>query len=304
MEVEQRYAIRFLLRKNLSPQRIVSELKETYRDEAYSQASIYFWIKEIKLGRTDLSNLPSTGKPVDDQIDYHIIYELECNPFASARMIARRLRIAVSTVTDHFHNSLGMKNVHFRWIPHRLNSSQKEMRVKTSKQILELLQKAKKNKYVFILTGDESWFEYSYSYKQKWVLLNDNNGDLTVPSDIQKKTMITCFFNGNGLQFMDIKPQGVKINASYFVDRVLTKLEKLEVTQKAKMQRQMMMLHYDNAPSHNAMLTQNYLSTTSFKKVPHPPYSPDLALCDFGIFGTVKTQFEGREFESEDELFE
>lgn len=65
--------------------------------------------------------------------------------------------------------------------------------------------------------------------------------------------MITCFFNGDGLQFMDIKPQGVKINASYFVDRVLTKLEKLEVTQKAKRQKQMMMLHYDNAPSHNAM---------------------------------------------------
>lgn len=58
----------------------------------------------------------------------------------------------------------------------------------------------------------------------------------------------------------------------------------------------MMMLHYDNA-----MLTQSYLSKTSFKKV---PYSPGLALCDFRIFGTVKTQFEGREFESEYELFE
>lgn len=144
MEVEQRYANQFLLRKNLSPQKIVSEIKETYGDAAYSQSSIYFWIKEIKLGRTDLSNLPSTGKQVDDQIDYHIIYELECNPFASAKMIARRLRIAVSTVTDHFHNSLGMKNVHFKRIPHRLNTSQKEIRVITSKQILELLQLVKK----------------------------------------------------------------------------------------------------------------------------------------------------------------
>lgn len=58
----------------------------------------------------------------------------------------------------------------------------------------------------------------------------------------RKKTMITCFFNGNGLQFMYIKPQGVKINASYFVERVLTKLEKLEVTKKAKTQKQMMSL--------------------------------------------------------------
>lgn len=304
MDVEQRYAIQFLLRKNLSSQEIVSEIKETYGEASYSQSSIYFWIKEIKLGRAKLENLSSPGKPIDDHIDYHIIYELETNPFASARMIARRLRIAVSTVTEHLHNSLGMKNIHFRWIPHRLNSSQKKKRVTLSKQILQFLEKAKKNKYVFILTGDESWFDYSYNYKQKWVLENDDNGDFTIPSDIQKKTMFTCFFNGSGLQFIDIKPPSVKINASYFVDRVLTKLEKLEVTQKAKRQKQMMMLHYDNAPAHNAMITQNYLSQTSFKRVPHPPYSPDLALCDFGIFGTVKTQFIGKEFESENELFE
>lgn len=304
MELEQRYVIKYLLRKNLSSQEIVSEIRNTYKEEAYSQAMIYNWIKEIKLGRTDLSNLPSTGKPVDDQIDPHINYLLECNPFSSARMIARKLHIAVSTVTDHLHNSLGMKNIYFRWIPHRLNSSQKDIRVKTSKQILELLQKAKRNNYIFVLTGDESWFEYCYNFKRKWVLLNDKGDDFTRPTDIQKKTMITCFFNGNGLQLLDIKPQSVKINASYFVENIIKKLEKLDVVIKAKKQKQMMMLHYDNAPSHNAMLVKEYLSKTSFQKVPHPPYSPDLALCDFGIFGTVKTSFEGKEFESENQLFE
>lgn len=248
--------------------------------------------------------MPSTRKQVDDQIDSQIIYQLECNPFSSARMIARKLHIATSTVTDHLHNSLGMKNVYCRWIPHRLNSTQKETRVKLSRQILELLQKAKKNNYMFVLTGDESWFEYCYNFKRKWILQNDKNYDFTRPSDIQKKTMITSFFNGNGLQFMDIKPQGVKINASYFVENVIQKLEKLDIVINAKYQKQMMLLHYDNAPSHNAMITQEYLNKTSFKRVPHPPYSPDLALCDFGIFGTVKTHFEGKEFESESELFE
>lgn len=109
-----------------------------------------------------------------------------------------------------------MKNVHFKWIPHQLNSYQKENRVKISKEILDCLQKAKRHNYIFILTGDESWFEYTYNYRKKWILLNGNTNDFTRPSDIQNKTMIMCFFNGTGLQFIDVKPKGVKINSSYF----------------------------------------------------------------------------------------
>lgn len=50
MELEQRYVIKYLLRKELSSQEIVSEIKKTYKEKAYSQAMIYIWIKEIKLG--------------------------------------------------------------------------------------------------------------------------------------------------------------------------------------------------------------------------------------------------------------
>lgn len=65
-----------------------------------------------------------------------------------------------------------------------------------------------------------------------------------------------------------------------------------------------MMVHFDNAPSHNSILVKNYLAQTSFKKVPHPPYSPDFALCDFGIFGTAKINFQGKEFQTEQELID
>ena len=36
--------------------------------------------------------------------------------------------------------------------------------------------------------------------------------------------------------------------------------------------------------------------------MPHLCYSPDLAQCDFEVFGTVKESFEGQEFETEDEI--
>ena len=40
-------------------------------------------------------------------------------------------------------------------------------------------------------------------------------------------------------------------------------------------------LHQDNAPVHNSILVTDDLSKMGIKTVPHSPYSPDLAPCDF-----------------------
>ena len=42
--------------------------------------------------------------------------------------------------------------------------------------------------------------------------------------------------------------------------------------------------HQDNAPVHNSILVTDYLTKMGIKTVPHPPYSPDFAPCDFCLF--------------------
>ena len=42
--------------------------------------------------------------------------------------------------------------------------------------------------------------------------------------------------------------------------------------------------HQDNAPVHNSILVPDYLTKMGIKTVPHPPYSPDIASCDFWLF--------------------
>ena len=42
--------------------------------------------------------------------------------------------------------------------------------------------------------------------------------------------------------------------------------------------------HQDNTPVHNSILVTDYLTKMGIKTVPHPPYSPDLAPCDFCLF--------------------
>ena len=46
--------------------------------------------------------------------------------------------------------------------------------------------------------------------------------------------------------------------------------------------------HQDNASVHNSILVTDYLSKMGIKTVPHPPYCPDLAPCDFWFFPKLK----------------
>ena len=46
--------------------------------------------------------------------------------------------------------------------------------------------------------------------------------------------------------------------------------------------------HEDNVPVHNSILVTDYLTKRGIKIVPQPPYSPDLASCDFWLFPKLR----------------
>jgi hypothetical protein len=50
-------------------------------------------------------------------------------------------------------------------------------------------------------------------------------------------------------------------------------------------------LHHDNDPA-----------STNTTAIPHPPYSPDLAPCDFILFPKMKLKIKGRCFKSTEEI--
>ena len=56
----------------------------------------------------------------------------------------------------------------------------------------------------------------------------------------------------------------------------------------------------DNAPVHNFILVTDYLTKMSIETVPHPPYSPDLALCDLWLFPKLR----GCRYETTEEMKE
>ena len=61
-------------------------------------------------------------------------------------------------------------------------------------------------------------------------------------------------------------------------------------------------LHHDNAASHTALVLRDHFVKNSTDIVPQPPYSTDLAPCDFWLFPKLKRPLRGTRFESIDEI--
>jgi hypothetical protein len=62
------------------------------------------------------------------------------------------------------------------------------------------------------------------------------------------------------------------------------------------------LLHDDNAPSHRAIVTGQFFAHSSIITLPHPPYSLDLAPCNFLLFLKMKLQLKGRRFDGVEEI--
>ena len=60
------------------------------------------------------------------------------------------------------------------------------------------------------------------------------------------------------------------------------------------------LLLHDNACPHSANLTTATLRSFKWEVLQHPPYSPDLALSDFHLFGPLKHHLSGERFPGDD----
>ena len=96
------------------------------------------------------------------------------------------------------------------------------------------------------------------------------------------------FFDGTGMIYMHSVPTGQTVNKEYYV-KVLRELSKrFHQKRPALFKSGRWLFHQDNPPVHNSILVTDYLTKMSIKTVPHPPYGPDLAPCDFCLFFKIR----------------
>ena len=118
----------------------------------------------------------------------------------------------------------------------------------------------------------------------------------------QVKVMLTVFFDYQGVVHHEYAPKGQTITKEYYID-VLRRLRDAVRRKRPEFKESgSWKLHHDNAPAHSAHVVQQFLAKHGIPVVSQPPYSPDLAPCDFFLFPKIKMALKGKRFQDVDEI--
>ena len=115
------------------------------------------------------------------------------------------------------------------------------------------------------------------------------------PSIGSAKSMAAVFWGLKGLIHVAILGHGQSFDSEFVCETVLPGLELAVKTTRPVLGLSGVSLHWDNARPHKS-------AALRIKELQHPPYSPDLAPCDFFLFGYLKNKIQGRHFRDENEI--
>ena len=96
------------------------------------------------------------------------------------------------------------------------------------------------------------------------------------------------FFDSTGLIYMHWVPTGQTVNKEYSVEVLRGFRKRFRWKKPTLFNLGPWHFYQDNAPVHNSILVRDYLTKMGIKAVPRPPYSPDLAHCDFWLFPKLR----------------
>ena len=95
-------------------------------------------------------------------------------------------------------------------------------------------------------------------------------------------------FNSTDMIYMHWVPSGQTVNKEYYVEVLREFRKRFRRKRPALFKSVQWHFHQYNAPVQNSILVTDYVTKVGIKIVPHPPYSPDLALCVFWSFPKLR----------------
>ena len=224
------------------------------------------------------------------------------NPL-SQREIAKRTGVSARTVRRIIHEDLG-KVTRKKALVHVLKPKHVQNRKTNCRKLYETKLAGQKSE--FAVTLDEALF-----------YLQDCNGIRRIcyvdsPEEVEKfvvekqerfgdKFMVVGARRGRGVLPLVKVPKNVKINAEWYIGRVLKPLLEVEVPKLYGEDTHKVFVHHDAASSHTAWITTAYaqdlkqrLGITIISSSDIPVKSPDTSPMDFYGFGFLKQRLQRR----------
>lgn len=283
-------------RLGIEPKVIKDELELAIPNHAPHLKTVYKWIKINKEKTERLEDLPRSGAPRTKITPSNIKLVrgiIEEDRSIGYDNIVAQTSLSAGTIHKIIHEELKMKKIASRWVPHDLTDENRKARVAICKKNLALI-KSGSWRLGDILTGDESWFYHRHISKRernkKWVYAGDKPNIVVRRGKFEPKTMFSLFFRRTGLVHLSSMHKGTSITSQTYVDNCLKPITSILKNQRTKMGAEKIKFHHDNARPHMSKLVTGYLKSQKYILMKHPPYSPDLAPCDFWLFDYIKSR--------------
>ena len=269
-----------------------------------NRKSVFEWHKRFKEGRQSVMDDERCGRSKEvrtPELIGPIKIFLDKDRRVSIETTSAQFDVSVGTVHTIIREELKMQKICAIFDTRELREDQKERRCHDSREMVEL-NNSDPAVLNALVTCDESWI-YCYDLETKrqssqWKHTGSPRPKKARQSKSTHKLLMIPFFDSTRMIHWTDSQQ------EYYVE-VLSEFKK-------RFRRKRPVLfklgqnhsHQDNAPVHNSILVTDYLTKMGINTVPHRPYSPDLAPCDFGIFPKLKENLRGCCYETIKEMKE
>jgi [histone H3]-lysine36 N-dimethyltransferase SETMAR len=303
MDFEQRVNIKFCFKLKKNAKEAHEMLKSVYGDNVVTLKTVYKWYERFKSGNESVEDEQRSGRPSTSKTDENVqkVSKLiRSNRRLTIRELTEELNISYGSVQSILTDNLQMRRVSAKFVPRLLTGEQKENRVSVCTELKDRLD-AHPDFMAKIITGDESWV-YGYDPETKiqssqWKTSASPRPKKARQSKSNVKVMLIVFFDSEGIVRSEFVPRGTTVNSEYYKG-VLQRLRNDVRRKRPEKWANGFLLHHDNAPCHTSLLIREFLAEKKVPVCPHPPYSPDLAPCDFWLFPKIKSVLKGKRFDT------
>ncbi len=283
-------------------------LLDAFTDQAPAKRTVYWWFGEFKRGKSNLKDDPRPGRPLtavtEENVDA-VERLIDQEPRITYQSIEEILGIGSAAIKTILKDRLGVSKRCARWVPHRLTNDQKRARVVWCQLMLRKFDQGHSKLVWEILTGDETWI-YQYDPETKvqssiWIFPMDEPPVKFRRSRSTGKVMVASFFRRGGhVATVELQDRRT-VNADWYISVCLPEVFQEIENRWPNTGLHGLLLHHDNASAHTAAVTLDFLAERGVQLVTHPPYSPDLAPCDFFLFPKMKERLRGKQFQTPEE---
>ena len=118
----------------------------------------------------------------------------------------------------------------------------------------------------------------------------------------KNKGNLTGFFLILRVSYTSVNPRRQTINKDSYLEVLRRLHESVRRKWPEKWRVGDWILHHDNVPAHPSHIVQQFLANHGTAYLQKPPYSPDVAPCDFFLFPRLKKCLKGHRFEATENI--